>query len=216
MATITQLPAELLQQLLQNFEDDKATLCHMSLVSPLFATVAQELLLRHLELSVDPDPDGLETSFDQLVKLLDEKPQLSTHVQSLTISSEHAWNQALKAMTRLFNLLSRVTSLRSLDLNHELVLSEDGLPLFHSCLDTNPLARLSKLRLRNPFIRWSIFTELLQIPNLDTLVLDHLPVPPLTFPNPLNRVCSLRILEVGYWRGQPNSPQAIVRDDHQT
>ncbi|KAE9374096.1 hypothetical protein N431DRAFT_404605 [Stipitochalara longipes BDJ] len=204
MVTITKLPAELLQQALQNFEDDKATLGRLSLVSSLFASVAQQLLLRHLVLSVDTPLDGVETSFDKIIRLLDEKPQLSTHVQTLTIFSRHAWTQSLDSINRVFNLLDRVTSLRSLDLDHELMLPDDETHLFNSIIEANRLARLTKLRLRNPFIKGNVFTELLYLPKLKYLALDHLLPPLAIFLSSLDRVCSLRTLEIGYWRGQPD------------
>ena len=214
MATISDLPAELLQQLLQNFEDDKATLCQLCLVSPLFAIVAQELLLRHLDLSVDPGPTGIETHFDKVIKLLDEKPDLSKHVQGLTIYSPYGWNQSLDSIERTVNLLSRATSLRSLDFNHELMAAEHEDHPFIRFLKASPLPRLAKLRIRNPFIQWAIFLELLHLPKLELLVLDILPAipsltvsPPLSFvyPGSPQRTCWLRKLDIACWRRQLDS-----------
>jgi len=69
MATFTKLHPEIIQQYLQNFELEKRTLCSSSLGSPLFAT-AQQLLLRHLDLSADIPLAGGETTFDALISFL--------------------------------------------------------------------------------------------------------------------------------------------------
>jgi hypothetical protein len=141
MATITKLPAELVYQILNSFEDHKTTLCRLSLVSSFFVSVAQQLLLRHLVLSVDISLNGIKTPFDKIIKKFDKTPHLSAHVLTLVLSSRHQCNESLDSIKRALDLLNRVTSLQSLDLNNALMLPRRDIspPASGFFLETNHL-----------------------------------------------------------------------------
>lgn len=210
MAAITKLPAELVHQILNSFEDHKTTLCRLSLVSSFFVSVAQQLLLRHLDLSVDISLNGIKTPFDQIIKKFDETPHLSAHVLTLVLSSRHQCNESLDSIKRALDLLNRVTSLQSLDLNNALMLPRWDIspPTSGFFLETNYLTRLTKLKLRSPWISWSGLITLLYLPNLEHLSLAYLPndfASP-TFENIQGRICALRSLELGIWQAQRGLP----------
>jgi hypothetical protein len=210
MAAITKLPAELVYQILNSFEDHKTTLCRLSLVSSFFVSVAQQLLLRHLDLSVDISLNGIKTPFDKIIKKFDETPHLSAHVLTLVLSSRHQCNESLDSIKRALDLLNRVTSLQSLDLNNALMLPRWDIspPTSGFFLETNHLTRLTKLKLRSPWISWSGLVTLLYLPNLEHLSLAYLPndfASP-TFENIQGRTCALRSLELGTRQAQRGLP----------
>jgi hypothetical protein len=206
MTTITKLPPELTLNILSSLEEDKAALSRLSLVSSFFVEVAQQLLLRHLVLLVDMPLDGCETPFDKIIALFDKKPHLSVHVQTLVLSSRHSGLESSKSIIRALNLLNRVTSLRYLGLKNALMLPLwDMSPLISDpFLKTNPLTRLTKLKLRSPWISWSDIAILLYLPSLDHLSLDYLPpghASP-TLSGCRGKICPVRTLELWTWRGQ--------------
>jgi hypothetical protein len=210
MATITKLPPELILDILGSFEDDKVTLCRLSLVSSFFVEAAQQLLSRHLVLSVDMPLDGCETSFDKIITLFNQKPHLSVHVQTLVLSSRHSGLESSKSILRALNLLNRVTSLRYLDLKNALILPLwDMSPLTSDpFLETNPLTRLTKLKLTSPWISWSGIAIFLYLPSLEHLSLVHLPSghAPSTLSESRGKICPIRTLELSTWGGQSGTP----------
>jgi hypothetical protein len=210
MATITKLPAELVYQILNSFEDHKTTLCRLSLVSSFFVSVAQQLLLRHLVLSVDISLNGIKTPFDKIIKKFDKTPHLSAHVLTLVLSSRHQCNESLDSIKRALDLLNRVTSLQFLDLKNTLMLPRWDIspPSSGSFLETNRLTRLTKLKLRSPWISWSGLVTLLYLPNLEHLSLDYFPddfASP-AYENIQGRICALRSLKLGTWQAQRGLP----------
>jgi hypothetical protein len=172
--------------------------------------VAQQLLLRHLDLSVDISLNGIKTPFDKIIKKFDETPHLSAHVLTLVLSSRHQCNESLDSIKRALDLLNRVTSLQSLDLNNALMLPRWDIspPTSGFFLETNHLTRLTKLKLRSPWISWSGLVTLLYLPNLEHLSLAYLPndfASP-TFENIQGRTCALRSLELGTRQAQRGLP----------
>lgn len=210
MAFITKLPAEIVHQILNSFKHDKATLCQLSLASSFFAPVAQQILLKHLVLSVDISLTGTETPFDQIIKKFDETPHLSAHVQTLVLSSRHKCNESLNSIKRALEILNRVTSLKSLHLKNTLMLPrwDISAPTSGSFLERNPLTRLTKLNLKSPWISWDGLATLLYLPKLEHLSLGYLP--PGQLPSTLSecrvKFCRIKTLELGSWRGGPDLP----------
>jgi hypothetical protein len=170
MANITELANELTLEILLYFEYDKATLCQLALVSSHFRPLAQQVLLKHLTLSVDVLEDEGNSSLDYILKI----PNIATLVQTLSLS----WRDAhLKNNSRANHLLKRLPLLESLDISTTLYMPPEYntilRPSFGS-LETHPLNRLTKLKLECD-ITWLGLIEFMYLPKLEHIYLHHLP-----------------------------------------
>ncbi|KAE8453955.1 hypothetical protein EG329_007731 [Mollisiaceae sp. DMI_Dod_QoI] len=172
MVNIIELPNELSLKILSYFEYDKATLCQLALVSSHFRPLAKEALLKHLVLSANLLEDEHNSSFDRILQILVEEPNIATLVRTLTLSWTHQENYP-----RAEYLLQRLPLLESLYLSVPFFASsEDGKPHRPSFrfLQKHPFNRLTKLQLASD-ITWLDLTEFMYLPKLEHLNLHHLP-----------------------------------------
>lgn len=176
MASISELPNELILNVLSCFEHNKWTLRHLALVSSGFRPLAKQFLLKHLLLSADVEysESGRPYSYGQIMGMLVEDPNTATHVRTLDIS----WTDSdPENDPRAKNLLTRLPLLEYLEI--QTTFSKDTqspmrpFPSFQF-LEDHPFDRLTKLKVDND-IGWIGLTEFLFHPKLNDLFLFCLP-----------------------------------------
>jgi hypothetical protein len=214
MANLTNIAPELILEILSHLKFDRATLSQFALVCVKFRPLAQQVLLKYLNLVLDAPVGGGASPCDHLISMLDREPKLRVFPRNLFITWSARGNNVAPQLSAL---LERLPGLEVLHISTprkmgrrsiaaELVINAAGFPV-------HTLTRLAMFRWSGGNITSTAVNEVMKLPAMQYISLQF---PPLRYGVEVefsDRFASLRRLEVGNWEisGQDDTLAALLR-----